>query len=344
MAEEGLPRGGSVGDEIFDQSSALGTTNFLANVNLRRALEGELARTIGSLADVRSARVHLVLPKHELFRRDQIEPSASITLRMHGGRPAQSPAGAGGAASGRRRRAGPGARADRRWSTIREPCSPAAATAPWRAALPSQAEEYREAYEDAPQADHRSSCSSARSVPAGSRPRSPPISISTRSRLTEETFDPEGQVVRSTQTVEEENQNAERDDDDAVSVGNNLPNAAADTPPSGRTANENTTRTEETVNYEISRTVRNQTQVGGRVRRLSVAVLVDGKMTPNEAGELVYEPREAAELAQIESLVRSAIGFDASARRRGRGQEHRRSARRRRSRTRPPGRCSPSTT
>ena len=62
--------------------------------------------------------------------------------------------------------------------------------------------------------------------------------------ITEETFDPEGQVVRSTQTVEQENLVAERDDDDAVTVGNNLPNAAAETPATGRTNNENTTRTE----------------------------------------------------------------------------------------------------
>jgi flagellar M-ring protein FliF len=86
LAEEGLPRGGTVGDEIFDQQSALGTTDFLANVNLRRALEGELARTIASLADVRAARVHLVLPRRELFRRQQIEPSASVTLHMYRGR------------------------------------------------------------------------------------------------------------------------------------------------------------------------------------------------------------------------------------------------------------------
>jgi flagellar M-ring protein FliF len=86
LAEEGLPRGGTVGNEIFDQQSALGTTDFLANVNLRRALEGELARTIASLADVRAARVHLVLPRRELFRRNQIEPSASVTLHMYGGR------------------------------------------------------------------------------------------------------------------------------------------------------------------------------------------------------------------------------------------------------------------
>jgi flagellar M-ring protein FliF len=129
--------------------------------------------------------------------------------------------------------------------------------------------------------------------------------------LTEETFDPDGQVVRSTQTVEETKQSSERDDNTSVSVGNNLPNAAANTPAAGRTSNDNTTRTDETVNYEISRKVRNHTQAGGRVRRLSVAVLVDGRMSPNAAGELVYTPRDAAELTQIESLVRSAVGFDA---------------------------------
>jgi flagellar M-ring protein FliF len=127
---------------------------------------------------------------------------------------------------------------------------------------------------------------------------------------TEETFDPEGQVVRSTQSVEEETRLAERDDDDSVSVGNNLPNAAADTPAAGRTSDENTTRTEETVNYEISRRLRNHTQIGGRVRRLSVAVLVDGRMAPNAEGELVYTPLETDELDKMASLVRSAIGFD----------------------------------
>lgn len=63
LAEEGLPRGGSVGYEIFDELSAFGTSSFLAGVNLKRALEGELARTIGTIADVVAARVHLVMPE-----------------------------------------------------------------------------------------------------------------------------------------------------------------------------------------------------------------------------------------------------------------------------------------
>src|SRR3546814_5121255 len=68
MAEEGLPSGGSVGYEIFDRSEGLGTTNFVQNINHVRALEGELARTIGSISSVKQARVHLVLPRRELFR------------------------------------------------------------------------------------------------------------------------------------------------------------------------------------------------------------------------------------------------------------------------------------
>jgi flagellar M-ring protein FliF len=178
-------------------------------------------------------------------------------------------------------------------------------------ALPSQAEEYREAY----QARLKRTIEQLleRSLGPGRVQAEVTAELDLdQVTLTEETFDPDGQVVRSAQTVEEETQSAERDENDAVTAGNNLPNAAAETPASGRTSNENTIRTEETINYEISRKVRNQTQVGGRVRRLSVAVLVDGRMVPDAAGELVYEARAAAELEQIASLVRSAIGFDAA--------------------------------
>lgn len=309
LAEEGLPRGGSVGNEIFDQSSTLGTSSFLANVNLRRALEGELARTIAALADVRSARVHLVLPQRELFRRDQIEPSAAITLRMIGGR-----------------------RLNRRQVLAVQHLVAAAVPnlQPQRitlvddqgtllarggdddaTALPSQAEELRQSY----QARLKRTIEQLleRSLGPGRVHAEVNAELDfDQITVTEETFDPEGQVVRSTQTIEEETLASERDDNDAVSVGNNLPNVGTDTPAAGRASSENTTRTEETINYEISRKVRNQTLVGGRVRRLSVAVLVDGRLTPNEAGELVYSPRDAEELDQIASLVRSAIGFDAA--------------------------------
>ena len=85
VAQEGLPSGGSMGYELFDRSESLGTSNFVLNIHRLRALEGEIARTIASLSNVRAARVHLVLPKRELFSRDKQEPSASILLQMRGG-------------------------------------------------------------------------------------------------------------------------------------------------------------------------------------------------------------------------------------------------------------------
>ena len=84
LAENGLPQRGQVGYEIFDQQSALGTTSFVQNINNVRALEGELARTISSLARIKSARVHLVLPERELFRRERQDPTASIVLSVRG--------------------------------------------------------------------------------------------------------------------------------------------------------------------------------------------------------------------------------------------------------------------
>ena len=86
LAENGLPTGGSLGYEIFDRSGNLGTTNFVQNVNLVRALEGELARTIRSFDTIDGARVHLVLPRRELFSRETRSPSASVVIKSRGNR------------------------------------------------------------------------------------------------------------------------------------------------------------------------------------------------------------------------------------------------------------------
>ena len=84
LANKGIPAGGHVGFEIFDEADSLGTTNFLQNVNLVRALEGELGRTVQAIESVHRARVHLVLPKRELFSRQKQQPSASVVLKMKG--------------------------------------------------------------------------------------------------------------------------------------------------------------------------------------------------------------------------------------------------------------------
>ena len=84
LAEQGLPGGGSVGYEIFDDSQGIGTTGFVQNVNLVRALEGELSRTISAMRNVRGARIHLVMPRRELFSRERQEASASVVLQVQG--------------------------------------------------------------------------------------------------------------------------------------------------------------------------------------------------------------------------------------------------------------------
>jgi flagellar M-ring protein FliF len=309
LAEEGLPRGGSVGDEIFDQGNALGTTTFLATVNQRRALEGELARTIGALGDVKSARVHLVLPKSELFRREQIEPSASVSLKMFGGRRLHTRQIA--AIQHLVAAAVPGL-APERVTLVDDRGTLLARGGDGLAegALPSQADDYRTAYEARLKRVIEQLLE--RSLGPGQVHAEVNAEIDfDQVVVTEETFDPEGQVVRSTQSVEEETDIAERDQDDTVTVGNNLPNAGAEDGNAERTSTDNSTRTEETVNYEISRTVRNHTQVGGRVQRLSVAVLVGGRQGVGPDDEVVYQPLEQEELDEIAALVRSAIGFDA---------------------------------
>jgi flagellar M-ring protein FliF len=122
-----------------------------------------------------------------------------------------------------------------------------------------------------------------------------------------ETFDPDGQVVRSTQTVEEQSESLEGASD-AVTVANNLPDPTLEE--GGEQSRSSNARTEETVNYEITKTVETHVREAGTVKRLSVAVLVDGIYTPAEDGTSTYQPRSAEELEQIAKLVRSAVGFD----------------------------------
>ena len=125
-------------------------------------------------------------------------------------------------------------------------------------------------------------------------------------QITSETFDPDSKVVRSTQTVER-NASDTNGGGSAVSVANALPGGGAT---GGGNAGQNTSgSTEETTNYEISKKVTTSTVDGGDVKKLSVAVVVDGTTTTGE-GASAYKARTAAEMAQITALVKSAMGFD----------------------------------
>jgi len=132
---------------------------------------------------------------------------------------------------------------------------------------------------------------------------------------TSDRYDPESRVVRSSQTREETLASSEAREGQ-VTVGNELPGAqqqrnGANNNNNGEAGNKSDNRkSEEIVNYEISRTSRTEVIEGGRVNRISVAVLVDGVYARNDKGESIYAPRDKDELDRISALVRSAIGFD----------------------------------
>ena len=136
---------------------------------------------------------------------------------------------------------------------------------------------------------------------------------------TSDKFDPEGRVVRSSQTARRI-QPRPPTNSGQVSVGNELP-GASNNGPAAPAARDQSKKTEEIVNYEISRTTKTEVIEGGRVNRISVAVLVDGIYGKNDKGEMTYQPRSKEEIDRIAALVRTAIGFDAEARRPGRGRQ-----------------------
>ena len=127
---------------------------------------------------------------------------------------------------------------------------------------------------------------------------------------TSDKFDPDGRVVRSSQTREEQSGSGDGNGG-PVSVGNELPGSGAKSGGGGGGSSDQSRKTEEIVNYEISRTTKTEVIEAGRINRISAAVLVDGIYAKNDKGEIVYQPRPKEEIDRIAALVRSAIGFDA---------------------------------
>jgi len=307
LAQQGLPAGDSVGYEIFDKTDALGTTSFVQSVNALRALEGELSRTIRTIRQVDQARVHLVLPEKQLFRKDEQKPTASIVLKTRGTLdPGQIRAIqhlVASAVSGLD---------PSRISVIDETgrlLAQGNGDETSASYLATNADERTTAYQNQVESRVRDIVESI--VGAGrARVRVSAEMDFNRVQETQDTFDPNGQVVRSTQTREEKSLSQDNQGNPPVSAGNQIPNANQQQAPNAAQTSDNAQTTEETVNYEISKTSRTQvTEVGG-VKRLSVAVLVDGRYTPDAKGVMVYAPRPQAEIDQITSLVRTAMGFD----------------------------------
>jgi flagellar M-ring protein FliF len=312
LAQAGLPNGGSMGYEIFDQQNSFGTTAFVQNINQVRALQGELARTISTLDPVEFAKVNLVLPQRELFSREVRESSASVTLKLKNGAHLTREQIYG--IQNLVANAVPNLKVDRVTILDTEANMLAGGgeeTNP-DAMAGLKSDEMRQSYERRLGASiedmvgHIVGFNKVRATVTAD------LNFD-RSTTNSEVYDPNGQVARSTQTVEEGSTDASTGGTGGpVSVQNNVPGGI------NGTANNNaesggskSNRSEETTNYEISKTVKSIISESGTVNKLSVAVLVDGKYTTDKDGKRVYEPRSDAEIQQITTLVKSAIGFDA---------------------------------
>ncbi len=313
MAQEGIPSGGSMGYELFDRSETLGTSNFVLNIQHLRALEGELARTIRAISYVHAARVHLVMPRRQLFSRDKQESSASIVLQMRGGRRLEK-------------------------SEVQAIQHLVAAAVPQLkpsriSIIDDQGTLLARGREEGATGGGSSIDSDAMKASFEKRlsgmietilertvgPGKVRAEVSAemdfdRISTTTESFDPESQVARSTQSVEETATatDSEPASSQSVSIASNLPGAPAPAA-SGSTAKNatNSNRTEETVNFEISKTTTTHLRESGIVKRLSVAVLIDGFYADDGNGNRVYKERPAAEITKLKKLVSSAIGFNA---------------------------------
>jgi flagellar M-ring protein FliF len=302
LAEGGLPKGGGVGYEIFDKSDALGSTSFVQNINHLRALEGELARTIKGIDRIQAARVHLVLPERPLFSRETPEPSASIVLRVRGQlEPAQVRAIRHIVAS-----AVNGMKAQRVSIVDETGQLLANGGADANSSDGATGDERRASYEKRMRDQVEQIVSS---VVGSGRAR---VQLSAdfdynKVTQTSDKFDPEGRVLRSSQSREESSATANANDGQ-VTVNNELPGNQAGGATS--TPKDQSKKSEEINNYEISRVTKTEVTEAGRVNRISVAVLVDGSYNKNEKGEVVYAARPKEEMDRIATLVRSAIGFD----------------------------------
>jgi flagellar M-ring protein FliF len=299
LAEGGMPKGGGVGYEIFDKSDALGTTSFVQNINHLRALEGELARTIRAIDRIQAARVHLVLPERPLFSRETPEPSASIVVRVRGTlEPQQIRAIRHVVAS-----AVNGLKPQR--VSIVDEAGQLLADGATSDADNAVGDERRAAFEKRMRKQVEDIVSS---VVGQGRARVQLSADFDYNKITQtsDKFDPEGRVLRSSQTREESSLTA--DNSGQVTVNNELPgNQNQD---NAARARDQSKKSEETNNYEISRTTKTEVTEAGRVNRISVAVLVDGSYGKTEKGEMVYQERSKEQLDRIAALVRSAIGFD----------------------------------
>jgi len=307
LAAAGLPKGEGVGFEIFNDQK-LGTSDFVQQMNLKRALQGELARTISQIDQVENARVHLVMPKKALFKEDEEKSSASVVVKL---------------------RAGDKLTAGQIKSVVHLVASAVEGLNPNQVTvidttgnLLSRSINEAEAIFGETPLEFKSRMESdmsrrvedivSRVVGIGKVAAQVTVDLDLeRQEQTEELFDPDQTVVRSERRLAESRQSSEGQEGGTPGVQSNMPEAIGQEP--GNKQNAETERNRDMINYEINKVVRHSIKSAGELRKLSVAVLVDGSYEKpqgsDEKAPAKYIPRTAEELEKIRELVKNTVGF-----------------------------------
>ncbi len=294
LASEGLPAAGGGGYELLDQLSGFGTTSQMFDAAYWRAKEGELARTLLAMPEIRAARVHIASGPTRAFQ-TETNASASVTLTTTTGALDEAQARA-------IRHLVASAVAGMRPDSVQIIDTVAGLIGGQETAEFDTGQ----AADRAAQIKGNVERLLAARVGAGKAVVEVAVSlISERESFTERKFDPQGRVAISSETEERSGSSTEPGGD--VTVASNLPEGDAQAGGQGQSQN---SETRERVNYEVSETQREVLRTPGDIRRLTVAVMVDGVVTVAADGTRTWEPRSDEELATLRELVASAVGLD----------------------------------
>lgn len=298
LASQGLPRIGSEGYEILEQMTGFGTTSQMFNAAYWRAKEGELARTIAGGANVASARVHIANVSGTPFQQ-KTKATASVTMMPKQGSipPAQARAAQFLVAS-----------------------AVAGLTPSEVTVIDGNSGQIVSASSDDMAGTDQETRAKIlqerveRLMSARVGPNRYVVEVTVETDRAEEvlvqrTLDPNSRIVISTDSEETTTESTNSAAGGAVTVASNLPEGDAGN--GGNSASAQNASTRERVNYDVSATEREIKKAAGTIKKISVAVLVDGTTTTSENGETTWEPRSGEELETLRSLVASAVGFDA---------------------------------
>ncbi len=298
LASAGLPKGGGVGFEIFDKTT-LGMTEFIQKLNLMRAITGELTRTINSLDTVDNARVHIASPKKSVFLEEERKTTASVVLKLRGQMSQGQVQGIVHLVASSVEGLSP---EDVTIVDIRGNILAGGREESIVGQASSSQLEFKRNIENTLESRIKSMLGGVLGLEKVSAKVSVDVDFQ-QMEQTEEIFDPESQVIRSEQK-NEETSTGSTPAGGVVGAAANQPGGQVVqlTPPSPPKSQ----KTNETVNYEINKIVRRTVGPVGTIKKLSIAVMVDGSRDE----ENKYVPRTAEDIQQYKKIVERAVGYD----------------------------------